>query len=910
MLLSYARSKATVFRAAVSVAVSVLAWALSMAFPAEAAPPKLKLHVPSPDWRDQIIYFLMTDRFEDGNPQNNDQGAGEFDPKQSARYSGGDLAGVQKRLNYIQGLGATAVWITPPVANQWWNGSYGGYHGYWASDFKRVDPHVGTLKDYQKLSDALHRRGMYLVQDIVLNHTGDFFSYKNAAPESTEKDPTQGYALNAQSVPMKAPLQKPFNQNDPRNPEHRKAGIYHWTPDVVNYNDRLQELNYQMAGLDDLNSENSLVRRALRDSYGYWIRKVGVDAFRLDTAFYVPPEAIQDFLYAKDPKQPGMRLVAQQTGRKDFLTFGEGFGIDKAGETQQMKKIEAYVRDAKGAPVMQGMLNFPLYGSVSDVMARGHTTQELAERIRQNMQIHSDPHRMPSFLDNHDVDRFLKGGSELALRQSLALIMTLPGIPTLYYGTEQGFKEQRAAMFAKGYGSGGLDHFNQQAPLYTYTRSLTTLRKQHQVFSRGVPTILREDAAGPGVLAYRMDHGNQSAWVVFNTAEQPVLLDRLELFKGWQNTTKPAALKGVWGVEGAQFKRPTEFRMADTAADGHAVNLLLPPRSTQIWIDEGQPGTRSLHVANIAAKSKTELPQWPSNMPDKMAQDFELQGEWSLPQAATTELILVVNGQLNNAKAVEWLSPTQWHLRVDTSAWADASDQRLSLVVRDSKTQRVLAVSEPRFLRFEKQWTLVSEVVDPKGDDRGPLGTYVYPTDPSYYPGIYDIESMQVWRAQKSIRLKLKMGALSQSWNPANGFDHVVFTVFIGLPNGANSLQVMPMQQDQLPSGMHWHFRLRTHGWSNAMFSTKGASANTEGQPLLESAKLKVDAKAQTIQFDLPASLLSHLPDLKGLQIVVNTWDYDSGYRKLSQQGGTHNVGGGNADQPLWMDIVKIELNP
>ena len=881
-----------------------------MAFPAEAAPPKLKLHVPSPDWRDQIIYFLMTDRFEDGNPQNNDQGAGEFDPKQSARYSGGDLAGVQKRLNYIQGLGATAVWITPPVANQWWNGSYGGYHGYWASDFKRVDPHVGTLKDYQKLSDALHRRGMYLVQDIVLNHMGDFFSYKNAAPESTEKDPTQGYALNAQSVPMKAPLQKPFNQNDPRNPEHRKAGIYHWTPDVVNYNDRLQELNYQMAGLDDLNSENSLVRRALRDSYGYWIRKVGVDAFRLDTAFYVPPEAIQDFLYAKDPKQPGMRLVAQQTGRKDFLTFGEGFGIDKAGETQQMKKIEAYVRDAKGAPVMQGMLNFPLYGSVSDVMARGHTTQELAERIRQNMQIHSDPHRMPSFLDNHDVDRFLKGGSELALRQSLALIMTLPGIPTLYYGTEQGFKEQRAAMFAKGYGSGGLDHFNQQAPLYTYTRSLTTLRKQHQVFSRGVPTILREDAAGPGVLAYRMDHGNQSAWVVFNTAEQPVLLDRLELFKGWQNTTKPAALKGVWGVEGAQFKRPTEFRMADTAADGHAVNLLLPPRSTQIWIDEGQPGTRSLHVANIAAKSKTELPQWPSNMPDKMAQDFELQGEWSLPQAATTELILVVNGQLNNAKAVEWLSPTQWHLRVDTSAWADASDQRLSLVVRDSKTRGVLAVSEPRFLRFEKQWTLVSEVVDPKGDDRGPLGTYVYPTDPSYYPGIYDIESMQVWRAQKSIRLKLKMGALSQSWNPANGFDHVVFTVFIGLPNGANSLQVMPMQQDQLPSGMHWHFRLRTHGWSNAMFSTKGASANTEGQPLLESAKLKVDAKAQTIQFDLPASLLSHLPDLKGLQIVVNTWDYDSGYRKLSQQGGTHNVGGGNADQPLWMDIVKIELNP
>ena len=905
MLFSYARSKPTVWRAA----SWVLASAMGLAFSAHATAPKLKLHVPSPDWRDQIIYFLMTDRFEDGNPQNNDQGAGEFDPKQESHYSGGDLAGVQKRLDYIQGLGATSVWITPPVANQWWNGTYGGYHGYWASDFKRVDAHVGNLKDYQKLSDALHRRGMYLIQDIVLNHMGDFFRYKNTSATAAEKNPALGYELNAQSRPMKAPLQKPFNLNDPRKPEHRKAGIYHWTPDVVNYNDRQQELNYQMAGLDDLNSENLEVRRALRDSYGYWIREVGVDAFRLDTAFYVPPEAIQDFLYAKDPKQPGMRWVAQKTGRNDFMTFGEGFGIDKAGETRNMKKIEAYVRDGKGAPVMQGMLNFPLYGSVSDVMARGRPTQELAERIRQTLQIHSDPHRMPSFLDNHDVDRFLKGGSELALRQSLALMMTLPGIPTLYYGSEQGFKEQRAAMFAKGYASGGVDHFNQQSPLYTYTRSLATLRKQHKVFSRGVPTVLREDAAGPGVLAYRMDHGNQSAWVVFNTAEHAVLFDRFELFKDRKNATKPASIKGVWGVEGTQFKLPTEFRMSETASDGHIVNLQLPPRSTQIWIDEGISNKR-LVAAQVSAMAKSLLPQWPSNMPEKMAQDFELQGVWSLPHPSTTELLLVVNGQLNNAQPVEWISPTQWHIKVDTSAWADASDQRLILLARDTKTQAVLGLSEPRLLRFEKQWILLSELTDPKGDDRGPLGTYVYPTDPSYLPGTFDIESLQVWGAQKSIRLKLKMGAIGQSWNPANGFDHVVFTVFIGQPNAVNSLQVMPMQQDKLPSDMHWHFRLRTHGWSNALFSTQGASASSEGQTLNETAKLKVDAQNQSIQFDFPASLLSQLPSLKGVQILVNTWDYDSGYRKLSQQGGTHNVGGGNSDQPLWMDSIKIELNP
>ncbi|MDE2047318.1 MAG: alpha-amylase, partial [Betaproteobacteria bacterium] len=134
-----------------------------------AAP--LLLHVPAPDWRDQIIYFVVTDRFDDGDPANNDQGAHEYDPRDNGKYSGGDLAGLTRRLGYIQGLGATAVWITPPVANQWWDplAQSSGYHGYWASDFSRVDAHLGTLADYQRLSDALHRRGMYLVQDIVVN---------------------------------------------------------------------------------------------------------------------------------------------------------------------------------------------------------------------------------------------------------------------------------------------------------------------------------------------------------------------------------------------------------------------------------------------------------------------------------------------------------------------------------------------------------------------------------------------------------------------------------------------------------------------------------------------------------------------------------------------------------------------
>jgi hypothetical protein len=162
------------------------------AAPARAAAPAtgLQLHRPSPDWRDQVLYFVVTDRFADGDPRNNDQGAGEYQPGNRTRFQGGDLAGLRQRLDYIRGLGATGVWLTPPVANQWLGpgGHYGGYHGYWAEHFKQVDAHLGTLDDYRQLSHSLHQRGMVLVQDIVLNHTGDFFWYdqtRDAARLST-----------------------------------------------------------------------------------------------------------------------------------------------------------------------------------------------------------------------------------------------------------------------------------------------------------------------------------------------------------------------------------------------------------------------------------------------------------------------------------------------------------------------------------------------------------------------------------------------------------------------------------------------------------------------------------------------------------------------------------------------------
>lgn len=203
------------------------------------------LHVKSPNWEDQVIYFVLTDRFNDGDPTNNSQGMGEYNPYDLDYYSGGDIQGIIDQVDYIKNLGATAVWISPPVANQWLNPliNVTGYHGYWARNFKTVDEHFGTLNTYKNLSNTLHNNGMYLIQDIVPNHTGNFFTYGNGYnPDDLEEN----FQLIDNSIPSMAPTQYPFNMNDYTNPEHREANIYHWTPEITDYTDPIQEKYYQM----------------------------------------------------------------------------------------------------------------------------------------------------------------------------------------------------------------------------------------------------------------------------------------------------------------------------------------------------------------------------------------------------------------------------------------------------------------------------------------------------------------------------------------------------------------------------------------------------------------------------------------------------------------------------------------
>ncbi|GAB3339979.1 alpha-amylase family glycosyl hydrolase [Marilutibacter aestuarii] len=843
------------------------------------------LHVPSPDWRDQVIYFAMIDRFDDGDRGNNDQGAGEYDPGDGTRYSGGDLRGLARRLDYMQQLGATALWITPPVANQWLNPSrsFSGYHGYWASDFSAVDAHYGRLDDYRALARALHGRGMYLVQDVVVNHVGDFLACEPPAPSKpgencrVRRDPT-GHA---------APVQPPFDRNDPRDRAQRDAGIYHWTPAIADYTDRRQELEHQLAGLDDLDTENPLVRRALRKAYGDWIRDVGVDAFRVDTAFHVPADFFSDFMQATDPGAPGMAAVAAATGRKDFLAFGEGFGVDAPYDDTRARKLDAYMRTPRGLP---SMINFPLYGDLGDVFARGGPTAQLGHRIRAMMALHADPWRMPTFVDNHDVDRFLAGGSEAGLKQALLAMLALPGIPVIYYGTEQGFMEQRPAMFATGFGSGGRDHFDTGAPLYRYLQRAIALRRGDTLFSRGTPTVLADNPARSGAIAWRIDgEGGRHALVAFNSADTPMLLDRVA-------TGLPAGtpLRGAFAIEGTP-------RDLVVGADG-TISLVLPAHGGEVW--RAGPVPTPAEARAMLPRGEAPLPRLRLDpMPGVIADSEHLV---SGRAAALARIQLIVDGDLGHAQVIQVGTDGRWQARLRTDGMIDP-DRVHRLLARDPVTG---ATSDPATFRVALDWQPLADRDDPVGDDTGPNGRYRYPSDPGWrerHPA--DIHRVRAWRAGGALRLEIGMAGISQAWHPANGFDHVAFTAYLSLPGRDDGTAVMPQQAARLPGDRRWQYRWRAHGWSNLLTRAEGADAQHEGETVTPGPSLHADAAAGTLTVTFPANAFDGIDSLEGAMVYLTTWDYDGGYRALAPEAGPVEFGGGAPEDPRVMDAIDVVLD-
>jgi glycosidase len=837
------------------------------------------LHVPSPDWRDQVVYFIMPDRFDDGDPSNSDQGAGEYDPSKNSHYSGGDLRGIIDNLDYIKGLGATAVWITPPVANQWYDYSvnYGGYHGYWGEHFIEVDAHMGSLRDYQLLSAALHRNGMYLIQDIVPNHTGNYFTYTGPASQAR---PERNYLANEQYVPERAPRQYPFNLNDPRDEKAVEAAAYHWTGPIRNYNVENEVHNYQLSDLDDINTENPMVRDVLRESYGYWISEVGVDGFRIDTVKYIPKEFFIDFHYSDDPDAPGVMNVARELGKENFTSFGEAWIGATPYDDAVDRDIASYL-GSPSAPALQSMLNFSLNQEMRAVFGSGAPTEMLNFRMASLAEHFPDPNLLYTFIDNHDMDRFLSISGYREMELALLYLFTAPGIPVVYYGTEQQFSETRQAMFANGFASGGEDHFDPANEAYRYISSLAELRAGTDAFRYGEYRALAGSANGPGILAYSMSHGGESFYILMNTAPFDYLAADLDS-----------------GLEGA-FDFETLFAVNASGVSLQSdrrglISAVLPGRSALVLVATEAIAADATGIGTVMVDGYDGSAVATS--------DFALRGR----AAGLEQVELVIDGNVGKTYPADVDGSGGWSLTVPAERLANGS-HRMAVIARENG--RIVASSGSLPLEIDLAFSQAAAISDPVGDDRGPEGTYSYPNDVSF-DGQMDIEGVRVFRAGTNLRIELKMASpISTVWQPQNGFDHVVFYVYIDDPAkpGATAL---PFQNSSAPVGYDWDTMLMAGGWNASVFAADGASADSYGEPVSSSLAISIDEAQRTITLGVESSALGYPEDLSGFGLYITTWDYDgleSANRMLQAEADDYILGGGDyLSDPLIMDDTEI----
>lgn len=833
----------------------------------------LSLHVPSPEWQDQIIYFLMIDRFKDGNPANNDQGKGEYAPQKDGHFSGGDLQGVIQQLDYIEELGATAVWTTPQVANTWWDPRvhYGGYHGYWARDFKSVDEHFGTLRDYQLLSHHLHNRGMYLIQDIVVNHVGNNFSYLEGY---NPDDVTQYFSLNTEAQPTSAPTQYPFNMNDVRNPEHRKAAIYHWTPEIKDFSDPIQEQTYQTGMLNDLNTENPVVRKALKDSFRFWIENAGVDAMRIDTVKYVEPEFYPDFLHADD----GVVAAAKKTGRDNFLSFGEIFSTSTPYNNEGEEKILGYM-DSPARKSITSPIGFPLYKDINRVFAGGSPTRYLSYRLMAQMRLYPHPYLAVNFIDNHDVERFLASGSVDAFKQAYALMFTVPGIPAIYQGDEQVFTETRKAMFAGGYKNEGKDYFDQTSDMYRFIKSLAELRKSNKVFSRGSLTILQDNSSGPGVLAYAREYQGEKVYVVFNSSESATLINGL-----------PTSVRA--GYEPKVLLASNFNDVLHVSADGKLTQIL-PPRSVVVFAGV-KAAQEKKGLAHVNTLSITQIQ--PRYINQKQAM---IAGKATQPNAT---LMRIIDGQISTAKTFQTDAQGHWQVELPVGNLGEHK-QTLEIYWADKNIATAPYVYESTYQSVDYR----ARVKDPLGDDTGLTKNYRKPTHDTIGCQM-DMTEAEARASGRIMVLSLRMCDVSTLWGPPNLFDHVAVSTFFSVP-GQKGLRVLPQIGGEFPRATGWNFAHIAYGWGNYVYTTDHASASKEGYKLGVAPKIIVNKEKRLIEFQYDADVFG-LSDWRGVGIYVTTWDKagEGGYRPLVAEPTMWSFGSPTANAPLILDELWLQL--
>lgn len=467
---------------------------------AAASPARAGAGTPSPaDWRDVSIYQIVTDRFFNGDPSN-DAVEGSFNPADGARNHGGDWSGIEQKLDYIAGLGATAIWISPVQTN-----AHAAYHGYHIQDFFAFSPHFGGTADLTSLIDAAHARGIYVILDVIANHGGDLIDSGDSGFPSFENPGT--YSLRWRDSGNRAAA--PFDD----------LAMYHNNGSIGDFSDPEQILG-ELFGLDDLRTEDAGVRADLIAAHQWLIQNTDADGFRVDTVKHVELDFWQEF-------GPQVRaFAADSVGKSDFFMFGEVFD----GSPVENGKFTGTV--AGGPFALDSVLWYPMYFTSGGVFRSGDPTQWLSSTLADST--HYEPlstGRNVNFLDNHDNGRFVGFGSpaqrdDAKLRTALTWQHTSLGIPVVYYGTEQEFDGgadpwNREDMWDGQWDFGPSlgDNFDMTAPIFRDLRRLNELRAAWPALRRGSQEDIWSEAAGAGLYAYyRRPTTGPTVLVVVNTA--------------------------------------------------------------------------------------------------------------------------------------------------------------------------------------------------------------------------------------------------------------------------------------------------------------------------------------------------------------------------------------------------------
>ncbi|MUN07446.1 pullulanase-type alpha-1,6-glucosidase [Agromyces luteolus] len=508
---------------------------------------------------DENFYFVMTDRFADGDPTNDTAGiegdrlAHGYDPTDKGFYQGGDIQGLRDQLDYIAGLGTTAIWLTPsfknkPVQGEGANAS-AGYHGYWITDFTQIDPHLGTNAELEALIDEAHAKGIKIYFDIITNHTADVIDYAEGqysyvdkgtspytdaagnvfdpsaiagSPDFPDLDAATSFPYTPVIAPEEADVKVPAWLNDPT--VYHNRGDSTWAGESVTFGD--------FVGLDDLMTEDPTVVDGFVDVYQGWI-DLGIDGFRIDTAKHVNFEFWETW-------STEVLDYAHAAGKPEFFMFGEVYDADPV-------KLSPYVRDTD----MNSVLDFT-FQSQAVSFAAGNSAKNL-QSLFAGDDWYTTPDTsaavLPTFLGNHDMGRvgyFLASTGNALERDELAheLMYLTRGQPVVYYGDEQGFagtggdKDARQTLFATEVGeyanqplvtgeqAGSVDRYDTDAPLYEHIAALAALRDAHPALDQGAQ-LERYVADGAGVYAFsRVDRDEKVEYLVaVNNANEAKTVD-------------------------------------------------------------------------------------------------------------------------------------------------------------------------------------------------------------------------------------------------------------------------------------------------------------------------------------------------------------------------------------------------